>query len=66
MTHIEEFVALYKKFGIELEIRDELKGKKSILLDPAIQEKFVGGLLQSCSIVVFDKDGNFLKQGFLR
>lgn len=62
MTHLEKFIALYEEFGIELEIEKNDKGSM-VLLWQGSDEKLTGYSM-FFSAVQFDKDGNFIEQGF--
>ena len=63
MTDLDNFINLYKSFGIELEI-EELETVINIELKPNNTSKLVG--YKYCeSIVTFNKtDGKFIEQGF--
>lgn len=76
MTDLEKFLALYKEFGVELDVPtvcteielDECRerprpGDLIVSLEQGADEKLdgYGGFY---SLVVFDKDGKFVKQGF--
>lgn len=64
MTDLENFIALYKTFGIELKVeKAEDSSNQFIELRDGDHEK-LEGYSGFFSDVEFDKDGKFLKQGF--
>jgi len=63
MTHLEKFIALYKEFGIECEVKTHTDGSKTIRMEGDDSGKLTGHFF-FYTLVEFDKDGNFVKQGF--
>ena len=64
-SDMEKFIGLYKSFGIDLFSTKvtTTDGNYNISLSENISDKF-GGYSGFISVVVFNKDGKFIKQGF--
>lgn len=62
MNDQEKFIALYKDFGITLEVINNDQGS-FIKLDEDVDEKF-SGYTFFYSMVHFDEDGRFMGQSF--
>ncbi len=62
-SDMERFIELYKSFGIDLKPEKRKDDDYDVSLNDSISDKFVGYMGFS-STVIFDKDGNFIRQGF--
>lgn len=74
MTDLDEYVKLYKRFGIDCIVNIDENGNKYIQLskmdcwsgeneEATLSDKF-DGYGDFYSIITFSKDGEFIKQGF--
>jgi hypothetical protein len=73
VTHLEKFIELYTEFGIECKVNKH-DDRQVILLALASNAKYndklvtysnkFGGYSRFFSLVVFDLEGNFMKQEF--
>ena len=80
MTDLEKFIELYKSFGIKLKpYKDDKTNFTTIFMQEGNPDDFIGsrmnvkkysvsnkfeGYSDFFSMVDFDKDGKFIKQGF--
>lgn len=68
-TDLQDFVSLYKRFGISLKISETEEGfmirmsKEAIDNETTESEKFEG-YAGFCTDIHFDKQGQFVRQGF--
>jgi len=67
VTHLEKFIALYKEFGVELTPEETDTGTEITLGADSYERERVAaldGYFGFFTKVIFDKQGNFVSQGF--
>jgi hypothetical protein len=71
MSDLDKFVALYKEFGIDIKVSKTDTGYSVTLIgeryghdDAETTSPKFEGYMGFYSLIEFNKDGNFIKQGF--